>query len=294
LLRRLTAVLDALPAGPHEMVFADDGSTDDTLDLLREAAERDPRVVVVSLSRNFGHQAAITAALDSVRGETVVVMDGDLQDPPEMIPRLLAQREAGFDVVFAQRVGRREPWPLRACYYLFYRLLAALANLHLPLDAGDFAVLSRRVVDEMRGLPERNRYLRGLRSWVGYRQCGIPVERPARFAGSSKYGLWKLFRLALDGLLAFSMVPLRAAAIAGAATIGATLLYVAYAIYAKLVLHQVPQGFTALLVAVVLFGGVQLLFLGIIGEYIGRIYEETKGRPHYVVRERIGSPDKQI
>ncbi len=292
LLRRLRAVVDGLPGGPHQIVFVDDGSTDGSFGLLQQAAAADPRIVAISLSRNFGHQNALIAALDYVTGDVVVVMDADLQDPPEAIPRLLAEHALGYEVVFASRVGRKEPWPLRVCYYLFYRLIASMADLPLPLDAGDFAVLSRRVVEHLKNLPERHRYLRGLRSWVGFRQTGVPIERSERFAGTSKYGFWKLVRLALDGMFAFSVAPLRAAALLGAATISATLIYVAYALYAKIALHRSPPGFTALLVAVTLLAGIQLLFLGVIGEYIGRIYEESKGRPHYIVRDVVGNPGR--
>ncbi len=290
LLRRLGAVLLGLPGGPHEMVFVDDGSTDGSFALLRQAAAADDRIVAVSLSRNFGHQNALSAALDAAGGDLIVVMDADLQDPPEAIPQLLAKQAEGYDVVFATRVGRKEAWPLRLCYYVFYRLIAVLSDVRLPLDAGDFSVVTRQVADEVKHLPERHRYLRGLRSWVGFRQTGLRIERSERFAGDSRYGFWKLLRLALDGLFAFSMAPLRAASLLGAATIGATLLYVVYALYAKIVLHQSPPGFTALLVAVTMLAGIQLLFLGVIGEYIGRIYEETKGRPHYVVRDVAGKP----
>jgi polyisoprenyl-phosphate glycosyltransferase len=293
LVRRLGLVLDQVAGGPHQMVFVDDGSTDRSFELLREAAARDPRIVAVSLSRNFGHQNALSAALDHATGDVVVVMDGDLQDPPEAIPLLLAEQARGYDVVFATRSGRKEAWPLRLCYFVFYRLIASMADVRLPLDAGDFAVVSRRVANHLRGLPERQRYLRGLRSWVGFRQTGLRVERAERHAGSSNYGFWKLLRLAFDGIFAFSVAPLRAAAFLGAVTIGATLLYALYAVFAKVFLHRSPQGFTGLLLAVTLLGGIQLLFLGVIGEYIGRIYEESKGRPHYIVRvvaARAGRP----
>ncbi|MBI4716715.1 MAG: glycosyltransferase family 2 protein [Planctomycetes bacterium] len=287
LLRRLMGVLEGLPGGPHEVVFVDDGSSDATVSLLKAAAERDLRISIVALSRNFGHQAAITAALDHAHGDAVVVMDADLQDPPEAIPTLLAKLAEGFDVVYARRGERHEPWYLRACYYLFYRLIAVLSDTRLPLDAGDFAVLSRPVIEAMRSAPERHRYLRGLRSWVGFRQTGITVDRGTRVAGVSKYRPLKLLRLAFDGLFAFSTVPLRAAAVVGGVAVAGSLLFVAYAVYAKLVLDQSPQGFTALIVAIVFSLGVQLMFLGVIGEYVGRVYEEVKGRPHYVVREVI-------
>jgi dolichol-phosphate mannosyltransferase len=292
LLRRLRQVLDALPGGPHEMVFVDDGSTDGSFEILRQAASEDPRLIGLSLSRNFGHQYALSAALDHVTGDLIVVMDGDLQDSPEVVPQLLAEQEKGYDVVFAKRVRRKEAWPLRLSYSIFYRLIAQAANIRLPRDAGDFALLTRRVVDHLKGLPERHRYLRGLRAWVGFRQTGVLVERSERYAGASKYGLWKLLRLAFDGIFAFSMAPLRAAALLGFATIVGTLLFVAYVIYARIFLGQSPPGFAALFVAMTLFAGIQLLFLGVIGEYIGRIYEETKKRPHYIVREIAGGASK--
>ena len=283
LLRRLRAVLDALPGGPHEMVFANDGSADRTLELLEGAAREDERVVVVSLSRNFGHQAALTAALDHVSGDVAVLMDGDLQDPPEAIPAFLERYREGYDVVYAVRAKRTEPWWLRLCYFLFYRALARMAHVRLPLDAGDFGLMSRRVVAELRRSPERHRYLRGLRAWAGFRQVGIPVARSERYQGTSKYGFPKLVGLALDGLFAFSTVPLRAAALVGGLAILASAAFAAYALYAKLVLHRSPQGFTALILVITFLSGVNLFFLGVIGEYLGRVYEQVKARPLYVV-----------
>ncbi|MDB4881172.1 MAG: hypothetical protein JWL60_2618 [Gemmatimonadetes bacterium] len=283
LLARLGAVLDALPGGPHEIVLVDDGSSDRTLPLIEAAAVRDPRLVVVALSRNFGHQAALSAALDFVTGDVVVAMDGDLQDRPEAIPALLEKHREGYDVVYVTRARRKEGLALRASYYLFYRLLASMADTPLPLDSGDFALMSRRVVERMRAAPERQRYLRGLRSWVGFRQTGIVVERDERFAGTTSYGPLKLLTLASDGLFSFSIVPLRAAAMLGAVAIVLSGAYSLYALYARLFLHRTPAGFTALLLFITFFGGVQLFFLGVIGEYVGRIYQETKHRPVYVV-----------
>jgi dolichol-phosphate mannosyltransferase len=289
LLRRIGGVLGTLPGGPHEMLFVDDGSSDRTFDLLSEAAASDPRIVVISLSRNFGHQAALSAAIDHVTGDLVVLMDGDMQDPPEAIPRFLEEQRKGFDVVFARRVRRKEGWVLRLCYFVFYRLIAAVSNLRLPLDSGDFAMLSRRVVDNLRAIPEHHRYLRGLRTWVGFRQTGIAIERAERAAGETKYGPIRLIRLALDGIFAFSMAPLRAASILGLATIVGSLGYAAYAVYVKLFEGRSPTGFTALIVALALLSGVQLLVLGVIGEYLGRVYEEAKGRPLYVVGRIVSS-----
>ncbi|HXX19659.1 MAG TPA: glycosyltransferase family 2 protein [Candidatus Acidoferrum sp.] len=288
LLRRTGAVLDQLPGGPHELVFVDDGSRDRTFEILEEASEKDPRILAISLSRNFGHQAALTAALDHVTGDAVIVMDGDLQDAPEAILQFVERYHEGYDVVYAQRIRRKEPWTLRLCYFVFYRIMARLSDIQLPLDAGDFGLMSRRVVDQLRRMPEHHRYLRGLRSWVGFRQTGIPVERAERHSGKSKYGFWRLLKLAADGIFAFSIVPIRAAAILGAVVSALSTLYVLYALYARLFLHESPQGFTALIVTVTFLSGVVLFFLGVIGEYVGRIYEETKERPIYLVSRVVG------
>ena len=286
LLQRVKAVLDSLPGGPHELVLVDDGSSDRTLELMIDAAEQDSRVVVVGLSRNFGHQTALVAGLDHVSGDAVVLMDGDLQDPPEAIPTLLEWYGKGYDVVYVQRTKRKESWLLRFCYYTFYRLMAALSATELPVDAGDFGLMSRRVVDEIRKMPEHHRYLRGLRKWVGFRQIGIPIERSARQAGRTKYSPLKLLKLASDGIFAFSIVPLRAAAILGIVAMGMSTLFSLYSLYAKFWLHS-PQGFTAIVLVVTFLSGINLLFLGIIGEYVGRVYEETKARPHYIVRTSV-------
>lgn len=283
LLRRVRAVLDDLPGGPHELVLVDDGSRDGTRALLRDALARDERIVVVALSRNFGHQAALTAALDHVTGDVVVIMDGDLQDTPESIPLFLARHAEGNDVVYALREKRKEGLLMRACYWTFYRLLARLSDLRLPLDSGDFALLSRRVVDEMRRMPEHHRYLRGLRSWAGFRQVGVLVERAERGAGESKYSALSLLKLASDGIFAFSIVPLRAAAFLGASAIALSIVFAAYSLYAKLILDRSPQGFTAMILMMTFLSGVNLLFLGVIGEYVGRIFEEVKRRPLYIV-----------
>jgi polyisoprenyl-phosphate glycosyltransferase len=289
LLQRVRAVLSALPGGPHEVVFVDDGSSDRTLELLEAAALEDSRLRVVVLSRNFGHQAAFSAALAHVTGDAVVLMDGDLQDAPEAIPEFVALYEQGYDVVYARRVRRKETLALRAAYALSYRIIAWLSNITLPLDAGDFALVSRRVVTALNQLPERQRYLRGLRSWVGFRQIGIDVERHERWAGRPKYSLGRLAQLAFDGLLAFSVAPLRAAAVVGAVGVFLSILFALYAIYVRVVLGRSPVGFTALLVAFTFLSGIQLFFMGVIGEYIGRIYEETKGRPTFIVARVVES-----
>ncbi len=288
LVQRTRLVLDQIPGGPHELLFVDDGSADRTTMLLEQAAREDARIVVMSLSRNFGHQAALTAALDHVSGDATVVTDGDLQDVPEVIPQFVARFFEGYDVVYAQRTNRKEAWPLRFCYFIFYRLMAKLSELRLPLDAGDFGLMSRRVVEQIQRMPEHHRYLRGMRSWVGFRQIGVPVERAERHSGRSKYNLLRLLKLASDGVFAFSIVPIRAAALFGAAAIGISALFALYAVFVKLVLHQSPKGFTALILLITFLSGVLLFFLGIIGEYVGRVYEESKGRPLYIVSRVVG------
>ena len=291
LLARLGAVLDRVPGGPHEVVFVDDGSTDRSLQLLTEAAAGDPRLTIVALSRNFGHQAALGAALDYVTGDAVVLMDADLQDEPEMIFDLLKHYQAGADVVFARRATRQDGILLRAAYKLFYRVIGALSEVDLPLDTGDFALLSGRAAAALRKLPEQQRYLRGLRAWIGFRQVGVDINRQARFAGTPKYTAWRLFKLALDGICSFSIVPLRAAALIGLAAILASTAFAAYAVYVRLVLGHVPAGFTASLLVMTFLSGVQLFFLGVIGEYLGRVYGEAKRRPAYVVAKIVGRAD---
>ncbi len=288
LLRRLRAVLETVAGGPHEIVFVDDGSTDRTFEMLAAAAKEDERIVVLSLSRNFGHQAAITAGLDHVTGDAAVVMDGDLQDVPEVIPKFVEKFQQGYDVVYAQRVRRKEPWLLRICYFVFYRMMATLSDIRLPLDSGDFGLMSRRVVEEVKKMLEHHRYLRGMRSWVGFRQTGIAVERAERHSGKSKYSVMGLVKLAFDGIFAFSIVPIRAAALFGAFVMFLSSLYVVYSVYTRIFLQQSPQGFTALIVAMTFFTGIVLFFLGVIGEYVGRIYEETKARPEYIVGRTVG------
>jgi len=287
LIQRVGSVLSGLAGGPHEMVLVDDGSTDATLSLLEAAARTDPRMVVVALSRNFGHQAALTAALDFVTGDVTIAMDGDLQDAPEAIPEFLAWYHKGYDVVYAKRVMRKEGLVLRFCYWLFYRMAARMSAVELPLDAGDFGLMSGRVVAELRAMRERHRYLRGLRSWIGFRQIGIPVERAARARGETKYTVLKLIALASDGLFAFSIVPLRLAAALGAFAMLSSSLFAVYSIIAKFAFDTTPRGFTASIVVATFLAGVHLLFLGVIGEYVGRIYEESKRRPLYIVGHMV-------
>jgi dolichol-phosphate mannosyltransferase len=288
LLRRLRAVVDSVPGGPHEIILVDDGSTDGTPAILRRASEEDDRIVGIVLSRNFGHQAALSAGLAQALGDAVICMDGDLQDSPESIPLFIEKYEQGYDVVYARRVERKEGWWLRACYYIFYRLITALSGIPLPLDAGDFGLMSQRMVNQLRNMPEYHRYLRGMRTWVGFRQTGIPIERAERPAGRPKYNVLKLLQLASDGVFSFSIVPLRFAVVLGTIAILFSAVFGAYSIYVRLASGRSPEGFTALIVAIIFLSGVQLFFMGVIGEYVGRLYESSKQRPLYIVAEQIG------
>jgi len=289
LLRRVFAVLDQTPGGPHELLIVDDGSRDGSLRLLEEAAHREPRLRVIALSRNFGHQAAVSAAFDFATGDVMMVMDGDLQDAPEALPILLKRLDEGFDVVYVRRTRRKESFWLRTSYHVAYRMIAKLSKLALPVDAGDFAILSRRAVDAVRALPERQRYLRGLRSWVGFKQTGEEIERHARVAGESKYSVGALIALALDGTFAFSTAPLRFIGALGGLVLLFALAFSLYATYVRVILGRSPQGFTALTVLVTIIGGMILTSLWIIGEYVGRIYEEVKRRPLYLVDRTFGT-----
>ena len=283
LYERLCGVLDDAKLD-FEIVFVDDGSTDNSGESLNEIGRSDKRVIVVELARNFGHQVAITAGLDYARGRAVAVMDADLQDPPEVLPQFIAKWREGNDVVYAIRERRKEGWLKATCYKAFYRLLHYIAHIEIPLDAGDFCVMDRRVVDLLRTMPERNRFVRGIRSWVGFTQVGMPFERHARHAGTSKYTLGRLLLLALDGLISFSYVPLRLITFLGF-SVSLVSMCLAAAYFIKKALYGLsPPGFATLIVSIFFLAGIQLITLGVIGEYVGRIFEEAKQRPLYVLR----------
>lgn len=281
--RRLTAVLDS--AGCAEVVYVDDGSRDSSVEVLAELHARDQRVRVLRLSRNFGQQAALTAGLDVAAGRAVVMMDADLQDPPEVLPKLMECWRAGFEVVYAVRARRQEGRLKRACYRGFYRVYRYLAETDVPLDSGDFCLLDRRVVEVLRQMPERTRFLRGMRSWTGFRQTGVPYDRNVRGAGESQYSVRRLLRLAADGLVSFSNVPLRLAAFIGllSSLLGLVLLFFVAVVVA--VDASVPTGWASTLSVPLLIGGVQLTMLGVVGAYVARIYAEVKKRPMYVVQD---------
>lgn len=283
--RVCTALAPLEPEFRLELVFVNDGSTDRSLEILLGLRERDPRVKVLHFSRNFGHQIAVTAGLDHAGGDVVAVIDADLQDPPEVIVQMLAKWREGYKVVYGVRAERRgESTFKRGTAKLFYRLLGGLSDVPLPLDAGDFRLLDRAVVEALRRMPEESRYLRGMVSWVGYRQCGIPYVRDARYAGKTKYTLGKMFRFAFNGITSFSEKPLVLAGWMGVSATLAGFLYLIYIIAGKLLNPEsVVSGWASMIGVVIFFGGIQLLFLGVLGQYVGRIYRETKRRPLYIL-----------
>ena len=285
---RLAAVIELLETSV-EVVFVDDGSADRSPELLADLNRRDARFKVVRLSRNFGHQIAITAGLHHASGQAVVVMDGDLQDPPEVIPELVERWREGFHVVYAVREKRDdEPWHTRTAKSLFYRMLTRMADVEIPVDVGDFRLVDRRVVEIFKGMREHNPYVRGMFSWVGFKQTGVRYRRDERHAGRSKYPLTKLVKLALDGIVGFSDLPLRLALNIGFAMATLALLLGIAAIASKLSGAHVVPGWASLVAVISFLGGVQLAVLGAVGIYVGRIYEEVKNRPLYVVDELRG------
>ncbi len=287
--RRLTLLCSDLIDLEAELIFVDDGSQDRTLALLKDCQSGDRRVRVIGLARNFGHQIALTAGVNAASGDAVVLIDADLQDPPEVIHDMVAKWREGYDVVYGTRARRiDEPKLKAAAAHVFYRTLQRLSDISVPLDTGDFRLMSRRAVDALRSMPERDRFMRGMASWVGFRQITLPFTRAGRYAGKSKYSFRKLFRLASDGVLSFSMKPLQACL-----WLGLFLVVIAAAaggyLFAEYEFAHVPvHGWAILLVAVIFMGGIQLLSAGTIGAYVGRIYNEVRGRPLYVVDEYLG------
>ena len=285
--RRLVEVLEGL-GERFEVILVDDGSRDGSPGLLAAMNAGDARFKVLTLARNFGHQTALSAGLDHAGGEAVVLMDGDLQDPPELIPELVAKWEEGYEVVYAVKERRPEGWLKRACFRLFYRMLGQLSNVQLPLDAGIFSILDRRTVELLRSMPERNRYISGLRAYAGGRQTGIRFARAARYAGAPRQTPRKLVRLALDALFSFSYVPLRLATYVGFGVSGLAFVVLVGVLALKLFTERALIGWASVMTALLFLGGVQLLTVGIIGEYIGRIFDEVKGRPYYIVERKLG------
>ena len=289
---RVVAVMEQV-GEPFEVVLINDGSSDGTFRVMRALHERDPRVRVVDFSRNFGHQIAISAGLDYARGDAVIIIDSDLQDPPEVIPQLIARWKAGAEVVYAQRARRTGETRFKLLTAAaFYRLIARITSVEIPRDTGDFRLLDRRVVETLVTMREHHRFMRGLSAWVGFRQEAVPYDRHERFAGATKYPLRKMIRFALDAITAFSYAPLQLATSFGFLLAALSLVGIVVAIIVR-VFGGAIQGQGTTLIVVLFLGGIQLIFLGIIGEYLGRIYDEVRARPLYIVREVLDEDDQQ-
>ncbi|RME84498.1 MAG: glycosyltransferase [Caldilineae bacterium] len=288
LYRRVAATLDAI-GEPWELVLVNDGSYDNSLAIMKELHARDPRVRIVSFSRNFGHQIAITAGTDYAQGDAVVIIDADLQDPPGVIAEMVEKWREGYEVVYAVRKQRKgETWFKLVTAQLFYRLINRITGVDIPLDTGDFRLMDRKVVDALRSMREHHRFMRGLSIWVGFKQTGVEYVREERFAGETKYPLSKMLRFALDGITSFSYLPLQLATYMGFIIAGLSILGIILTVILRLSGSQAFYGQASTLVMVMFLGGIQLISLGIIGEYLGRIYEEVKQRPLYIVKEAIG------
>lgn len=291
--RRITAVMESC-GYPYELVFVNDGSRDRTLEILEGFAAKDKRVKVISFSRNFGHQLAVTAGIDKARGSAVVIIDADLQDPPELIPDMLRLWEQGYDVVYARRKKRKgESFFKLVTAKLFYRVLDKLSDVRIPLDTGDFRLIDARVADELRKMRERNRFLRGMISWMGFRQTPLEYERNERFAGETKYPFKKMVKLALDGIISFSSKPLKLAQYLGFFAVFCAAAVFLYSVACRLIGgRNLVSGWASIMTAVTFLGGVQLISVGILGEYIARMYEESKNRPLYIIEKEINTDDE--
>jgi polyisoprenyl-phosphate glycosyltransferase len=286
--KRLNDALSSI-AADYEIIYVNDGSRDKTIEILKEIGAKDSHVRILNFSRNFGHQVAVTAGIQHATGDAVVLIDADLQDPPELIKEFVRKWQEGYDVVYAIRKSRAgETWFKKITAAIYYRTLRKLIDIEIPLDTGDFRLMSRKVVDSLNAMPERHRFIRGLVSWVGFKQIGVEYERQERFAGETKYPLKKMIKFALDGITAFSYKPLQLASWLGvyAALIGFVGILAIIAL--KFLTQVTVQGWSSLMVVVLFIGGVQLGILGIMGEYLGRIYDEVRGRPLYLLQERIG------
>lgn len=289
--RRVTAVARAQCGDDYELVLINDGSRDRTWPMMQEIATTDPHLVAINLSRNHGHQLALTAGLDLARGAHILILDADLQDPPELLPEMLAlMTREGADVVYAVRRAREgESFGKKASAAIFYRLLAALTDTHIPLDTGDFRLMTRRALDTLLAMPEQARFIRGMVAWIGFRQVPLTYDREERFAGETHYPLSKMIKLALDAITGFSTTPLRLASHAGLVLTGISLLLLGYIIIAYCFGITMVAGWASQMFAIVGIGAVQMLVLGLIGEYLGRLYMEAKQRPLYIIADVIGA-----
>lgn len=286
---RLAAVMETL-GEPWELVLVDDGSRDETLKVATELRAADPHIAVLALSRNFGKEIATTAGLDHARGAAVILIDADLQDPPELIPELIAAWRAGYDIAYGQRLERAgESWFKRATAAAFYRLMRNWGDVALPQDVGDFRLMSRRVVDAVLQLREQHRFMKGLFAWVGFRSCAVPYHRAARVAGRSKWNYWRLWNFAVEGLTSFSVLPLKIATYLGLAVALFAAVFGGQLVARTLLFGNPVAGYPSLMAVILFLGGVQLVTLGVIGEYLGRVFNETKRRPLYLVERFVPS-----
>ncbi|CAI8853918.1 MULTISPECIES: glycosyltransferase family 2 protein [Bacillus] len=277
----------------YEFVFVNDGSTDRTMEILKEIAANDYRAKVVNFARNFGHQTAVTAGIDCASGDAIVIIDADLQDPPEVIPELIAKWQEGYEVVYAKRKQRKgETWFKLLTAKYFYRFLNYMSDIDIPKDTGDFRIIDRKVADVFKQMTERNRFIRGMMSWVGFSQTYVEYERDERFAGETKYPLKKMIKFASDGIIAFSTKPLRIVMTLGIMSVFISIAVLLYSVIVKLIGKDIQTGWASIMVAITFFSGIQLLGLGIVGQYIARIYDESKNRPIYIVKETINVDQK--
>lgn len=285
---RLSDVMKSIEKYQYELVFVNDGSRDQTLTKLKAISEKDGNVRILSFSRNFGHQVAVTAGIDHAEGNAVVLIDADLQDPPELILEFIEQWEKGYEVVYAVRRKREgETWFKKMTANLFYRTLRNMTDINIPLDTGDFRLMDRKVTDVLKSIKEHHRFIRGLVSWVGFKQIGVEYDRHERFAGETKYPLSKMIKFSLDAITSFSFVPLKIASYLGVISATMGLLGIPVALYLRLMTDITLPGWTSLMIVTSFLGGVQLFILGIIGEYLGRVYDETRSRPLYIISENI-------
>jgi glycosyltransferase involved in cell wall biosynthesis len=288
--RRLAAVLDRVDADA-EVIYVNDGSRDQTIEVMRSLASRDERVTILDLSRNFGKEIALTAGLDHAQADAVVVIDADLQDPPELIPELIRCWREGFDVVYAKRASRAgETWIKKVSSHGFYRIIQRLSRVHIPEDTGDFRLMSRRATQALAKLREQHRFMKGLFGWIGYPQTPVLYRRDPRFAGKSKWDYWRLWNFALEGITSFSTAPLKIATYTGISVAAFAFLFGLFIIYRTVAYGDPVRGYPSLMVTVLFIGGVQLVAIGVLGEYVGRIFDETKGRPLYLLNSFNRSP----
>lgn len=287
--KRTVSIMEPISESAFEIIFVNDGSEDQTSNIVKKLRENDKRVKLISFSRNFGHQIAITAGLRYSKGDAVVIIDVDLQDPPELVPKMIDKWKEGYEIVYAVREGREgETLFKKITAYIFYRLLRSMTNVDLKNDTGDFKLLGRRAVNVFNQLNEKNRYVRGLIHWIGFKQCQITYQRKERFSGQTKYSYSKMLKFAFDGITSFSHLPLRLASYFGLFVSLICFLYLIYAILLKLITNAPIGGWTSLMAVILFIGGIQLVTIGIMGEYIGRVFDETKNRPLYIVDENLG------